>query len=93
MSCGCPVVTSNSGSLAEVAADGAQVFDAMDTAGMAEAVALLLHNSDERERWCARALARASQFSWRKAAEQTLAVYRNVCNSKGSAAAKLEAAA
>ncbi len=59
----------------------------------AEAVALLLHNSDERERWCARALARASQFSWRKAAEQTLAVYRNVCNSKGSAAAKLEAAA
>jgi glycosyltransferase involved in cell wall biosynthesis len=78
MSCGCPVVTSNGGSLAEVAGDGAQVFDPMDARGMAGAVAALLQKPDERERWRRRGLVRASNFSWRTTAEQTLAVYRKV---------------
>lgn len=78
MSCGCPVVTSNAGSLAEVAGDGAWTFDPMNVSGMAGAVATLLRDADERERWRARAIARASNFSWRKAAEQTVAVYRQV---------------
>ena len=81
MSCGCPVVTSNGGSLAEVAGDGAQVFDPMDARGMAEAVGRLLSDADEARRWRSRGLARASEFSWRKAAEQTMAVYRKVCHS------------
>jgi len=78
MSCGCPVVTSKAGSLAEVAGDGAQVFDPMDVCGMSEAVASLLCDPDQRELWRARALSRAAEFSWRKAAEQTIAVYRHV---------------
>jgi glycosyltransferase involved in cell wall biosynthesis len=81
MSCGCPVITSNGGSLAEVAANGAQVFCPWDTAGMSHAVALLLGDTAERERWRTRAHARASHFSWEKAAEQTLAVYRRVYDS------------
>jgi len=80
MSCGCPVVTSNGGSLAEVAGEGAQVFDPLDAVGMAKAIARLLDDSDESDRWRARALARASQFCWKRAAEQTAAVYRLVCN-------------
>ena len=78
MSCGCPVVSSNGGSLAEVAADGAQVFDPTDVQGMSKALATLLCNAEERERWRTRALERASHFSWRKAAQQTAAVYRHV---------------
>ena len=81
MSCGCPVVTSNGGSLGEVAGDGAQVFDPMDTRSMAEAVARLLCKPEEHQHWRARGLARATNFSWRKAAEQTLAVYRKICAS------------
>jgi glycosyltransferase involved in cell wall biosynthesis len=81
MSCGCPVVTSNGGSLGEVAGDGAQVFDPMDARGMAEAVAALLREPDEREPWRRRGLARASIFSWRNTAEQTLTVYRKVYES------------
>jgi len=80
MSCGCPVVTSNGGSLGEVAGNGAQVFDPTDISGMAEAMAGLLSSADERARWRERALARASEFSWHKAAAQTSAVYRQVCN-------------
>ena len=78
MACGCPVVTSNGGSLAEVAAKGAQAFDPMDADAMAEAVAALLSQPSVRERWRERALERASKFSWHKAAEQTLAVYKKV---------------
>lgn len=79
MACGCPVVTSSGGSLGEVAGDGAMVFDPSDVQGMARAVALLLSNHDEHERWRARGLRRAKEFSWRDAAEQTLSVYRKVC--------------
>lgn len=81
MSCGCPVVTSSGGSLAEVAAGGAQIFDPLDANGMAKAVTTLLCDVAERERWRSRALARAAEFSWRKTAEQTLAVYQQVCRS------------
>jgi glycosyltransferase involved in cell wall biosynthesis len=82
MSCGCPVVTSNGGSLAEVAGNGALVFAPMDEAGMAQAVAILLRDPDARRFWRARALTRARDFSWRKTAEQTVAVYRKLldCN-------------
>lgn len=81
MSCGCPVVTSNGGSLAEIAGGGAQVFDPLDVRGMAVALARLLGDTYERDRWRGRALARASDFSWQKAAEKTAAVYRQVCHS------------
>jgi len=80
MSCGCPVVTSNGGSLGEIAGDGAHIFEATDAQGMAAAVRELIQNSASRGRWRARALRRAAQFSWCKAAEETLAVYRQACH-------------
>jgi glycosyltransferase involved in cell wall biosynthesis len=80
ISCGCPVVTSNGGALAEVAGEGAQVFNPSDAHGMATAVARLLCDEQERDRWRTRALARASEFSWEKTAEETAAVYRQVCS-------------
>jgi glycosyltransferase involved in cell wall biosynthesis len=75
MSCGCPVITSNAGSLAEVAGDGAQTFDPSNVSGMADAIKTLFRNPDESQRWRERGLSRASDFSWRKAAEQTISVY------------------
>jgi glycosyltransferase involved in cell wall biosynthesis len=84
MSCGCPVVTSTGGSLPEVAAGAALIFDPMDANGMSQAVSLLLQNSGERERWRARAIARAQQFSWRETAKQTASVYRHVLGIKGA---------
>jgi glycosyltransferase involved in cell wall biosynthesis len=78
MSCGCPVVTSNAGSLFEVAGGGAQVFDPHNTEGMACAITGLLRNPDEQRRWRAAALARAADFSWAKAAANTISVYDRV---------------
>jgi glycosyltransferase involved in cell wall biosynthesis len=75
MACGCAVITSNAGSLAEVAGDGAQVFAPQDVAGMAGALSGLLLNREERDHWRAAALRRAADFSWHKAARETISVY------------------
>lgn len=75
MSCGCAVITSNAGSLQEIAADGAQTFDPHDVNGMARAAAGLLCNPFELAQWRQRALRRAKDFSWSRAAEATLSVY------------------
>jgi glycosyltransferase involved in cell wall biosynthesis len=78
MSCGCAVVTSNAGSLAEVAGTGAQVFAPGDIPGMAGAIAGLLLNNKELEHWRSASLQRAADFSWEKAAWQTISVYHRI---------------
>ena len=75
MACGCAIVTSNAGSLPEVAGEGAQLFDRFDVTGMATAVARLLSDPAEQTKWKDRALRRAADFSWHKTAEQTIEVY------------------
>jgi glycosyltransferase involved in cell wall biosynthesis len=75
MSCGCAVVTSNAGSLAEVAGEGAQMFAPIDVDGMTHALARLLLCTDERNDWRQRALRRSASFSWSRAAMQTISVY------------------
>jgi glycosyltransferase involved in cell wall biosynthesis len=75
MACGCAVVTSNAGALAEVAGNGAQIFHPLDVAGMETALAKLLRDEGELHRWRVAALARARDFSWQKAACETISVY------------------
>jgi O-antigen biosynthesis alpha-1,3-rhamnosyltransferase len=78
MSCGCAVVTSNAGSLKEVAGTGARVFDPRDVAGMAAAITELLRNPEELDRSRASALRRAADFSWEQSARQTISVYHRI---------------
>lgn len=82
MSCGCAVITSNGGSLEEVAGKGAQVFDPLDVKGMAQAVIALLCNPAELKHWQERALARANDFSWHKAAQETVSVYHRALGNR-----------
>ncbi|GCE11476.1 glycosyltransferase family 4 protein [Tengunoibacter tsumagoiensis] len=78
MSCGAPVVCSNRTSLPEVVGDAALMVDPENTRALSEAMARVLTDpllaADLKER----SLARARQFSWRKAAQETLAVYEEV---------------
>jgi glycosyltransferase involved in cell wall biosynthesis len=78
MSCGCAVISSNGGSLPEVAGSGAIVVEAGDAPGMARSVARLLSDPEERRQQQARSMQRAADFSWENTARQTLAVYREV---------------
>lgn len=82
MACGCPVITSNGGSLAEVAGEGAQVFAPRDVDGMAAAAAALLKSSQMRDRWRSAGLRRASDFSWNRAALETISVYHRACQNR-----------
>lgn len=78
MSSGCPVVCSNAAALSEVAGDGALTVDPDDLPAMSNAVALLLTDDSARESWKARALSRASNFTFDRTARDTLNVYRRV---------------
>lgn len=78
MSCGCPVITSDRGSLPEVAGSGAQCFDAFDVHAMAKALIELLRNPEELQQKRSDALRRAADFSWDKAAQETISVYHHV---------------
>lgn len=78
MSCGCPVITSDRGSLPEIAGAGAQCFDAFDVKGMAKALSILLRSPEELQQKKCNALRRAADFSWDKAALETISVYHHV---------------
>jgi glycosyltransferase involved in cell wall biosynthesis len=78
MSCGCPVIASNRGSLPEIAGAGAQCFDAFDVKGMASALCELLRSPEELRQKRSAALSRAADFSWDKAALETISVYHHV---------------
>lgn len=78
MSCGCPVITSNGGSLPEVAGEGAQIFAPTDVSGMATALTGLLTSDHAAIHWRAAALKQAARFSWEHTARETIDVYRKV---------------
>ena len=75
MSCGAPIVCSNRTSLPEVVGDAALSVDPDDTNALAVAMQAILTNATLRDDLRARSLSRAAQFSWRKAATETVAVY------------------
>lgn len=78
MSCGCPVITSDRGSLPEIAGAGAQCFEPFDVKGMANALCALLRSPEELQQKRSNALRRAADFSWDKAALETISVYHHV---------------
>lgn len=76
MSAGLPVVTSNGSALKEVAGDAALLVDPLDVNGLRNALQAALEDPLERHRLVAAGLRRAAGFTWQRAAQQTLAVYR-----------------
>jgi glycosyltransferase involved in cell wall biosynthesis len=74
MACGVPTVASNVSCLPEVSGGVLRYFDPTSPEDMANVIHQVLTDSDERQRIIAAGLQRASQFSWRSTAEQTLEV-------------------
>jgi glycosyltransferase involved in cell wall biosynthesis len=75
MACGCPVVSSNAGSLPEICGDAAWLFDPRDTNAIADGVRAVLCDP---EPWRARGLARAAEFTWERSARAHEDVYREL---------------
>jgi len=79
MACGAPVVTSNRTALPEVAGDAALLVNPENDEELAEAMVRILRDAPLRESLRAKGFERAKRFTWERAARQTVAVYREVC--------------
>jgi glycosyltransferase involved in cell wall biosynthesis len=78
MASGTPVVSANTSSLPEVVGDAALTVDPHDVAALGAALARALADGAWRRDAIARGLARASTFTWQRAAEQLISVYDRV---------------
>jgi glycosyltransferase involved in cell wall biosynthesis len=75
MACGCPVTAFRNSSLPEVIEDAGLLVDDGDADALGRAAASM---TAEPERWRRAGLERAREFSWRKAARETIAAYESV---------------
>ena len=78
MACATPVIVSNRATLPEVVGDAGEMVEPTDAEGL---TALLQRLADDPAHWQQRAelcRQRASEFSWERCAQETLAVYRKV---------------
>ncbi|MBV8085353.1 MAG: glycosyltransferase family 4 protein [Chloroflexi bacterium] len=75
MACGTPALISNVSSLPEIAGGSALEVDPNDVEAIAEGIWRLISDEALRQELVSKGLRRAAEFSWERAAEQTLAVY------------------
>ena len=75
MACGTPVVANEISCLPELVEDGAFLVEPGNARAMAGAIIALLNQEPLRQAQRNAGLARATHFSWRRTAQQTLAVY------------------
>ena len=80
MACACPVITSNNSSLPEVVGGAGIMLNSYDTNRLAQAMVQVLTDSKLRDNMIRKGLEQAKNFSWEKAAKQTLEVYNKVEN-------------
>jgi glycosyltransferase involved in cell wall biosynthesis len=78
MACGCPVLCSNRCSLPEVVNDAAVLFEPEDTLHLANLMQELLLSSQLLSDLAKKGIERAKFFSWEKAAQETIAVYKEL---------------
>ena len=86
MACGRAVACSRTSSVPEVADGAGIMFDPYSSAEMVRAMADLLRDAELRARMERLGLQRASHFSWRATAQQTLEVYGEVAEGHRAAA-------
>lgn len=78
MARGCPAIVSTARSLSELAGDAALRVDPHDVGGLAAAMLRVAQDRTLRAELVRKSTERAASFTWRRTAEQTLAVYEAV---------------
>ncbi len=72
--CGCPVITSTTSSLPEVAGDAALLVDPEDSTVIARAMERLIDDQELRSRLSKQGLSNVARFSWHTCAETVMTV-------------------
>jgi glycosyltransferase involved in cell wall biosynthesis len=78
MGVGCPILSSSSSSLPEVAGESAAYFSPENTQELAKLILRHEHDDLRRTRLAQSSKARGLQFCWEKTANETLSVYRDL---------------
>ena len=78
MACGTPVITSNVSSMPEIAGDAGLLVDPYNVQDIADACERVLSDEELHRSLREKGFARAAEFSWEKAARETLAVFERV---------------
>jgi glycosyltransferase involved in cell wall biosynthesis len=78
MACGVPVLAANASSLPEVAGDAAVLLSPHEEVAWSAAIARLLEEPERRVQRVAAGFRQARRFTWRKAAQQLRAIYRQL---------------
>ena len=76
MACGAPVITTNTPAIAEMVGDNAWLFSSQDFRALARHIVELLTTAAARESLSRAGIDHAAQFTWERAARETLEVYR-----------------
>lgn len=82
MAVGCPVITSERGSLKEVAGDAALLVDPESTDAIAQRMLELIHNDSLRKSLSERGRRQASKFTWNNAAQTVIEMYNSMVTLK-----------
>lgn len=75
---GCPVITTEEGSLVEITADAALIVKPEAVTEISDAIFRLAENTSYRKQLIGRGYAQASKFSWAATAEETISVYNKL---------------
>jgi glycosyltransferase involved in cell wall biosynthesis len=75
--CGTPVIAGSGSSLEEVGSDAAAYADPRQTDDIARVIRYVLDHAETRRTMADKGRARVKQFSWKKSAEETIAVLLN----------------
>lgn len=75
MACGVPVITSNTASMPEVAAEAAAFIDPFNPHTIAQKIDELLNNEEMRNELAQKGLERAKDFSWDITAQKMIKIY------------------
>jgi glycosyltransferase involved in cell wall biosynthesis len=82
MACGTPVIVSKTNALVEVAGSAGVVVDHNDKKQFAETIVKVFNDASLRAKMIREGLKRAAEFSWKKAAKETVEVYERVVSGK-----------
>ena len=78
MASGCPVLTSDASSLAEIAGSAAVLVDPMDVKAIAGGMTRLIRDDALRKRLVVSGRLQAARYTWRDCARKTLGVYNEI---------------
>lgn len=78
MAIGCPVIASNTSSIPEVVENAGILFDPSSRDGLISAMESLVNNESKRNALIKLGFEQAEKFSWEKAANETLDIYKSI---------------